>query len=234
MPPQAALALTEDRRRCTGESHQALCTFLTNPGQPLRIPAAHHPEQAELETAVFLACCKIGGLSQHPLGIVHVRPGEDQLALRLANEPYIIHYWAEFLLPRLTDDDEFSDPRDRILGVPGLRYRRERGGIFLYRPGMPASILLTGFTPRSWDRIVNGPLADYDLRLKADWTPMERAAYAAATASPTDPPSIYSPLLRRIRATAGPGPINSTGNWLGLWGWWVCRAAGWRLPVSRR
>ncbi|WP_078869650.1 DUF4158 domain-containing protein [Streptomyces sp. NRRL B-1347] len=23
-------------------------------------------------------------------------------------------------------------------------------------------------------------------------------------------------------------------NWLGLWGWWVCRAAGWRLPVSRR
>jgi hypothetical protein len=213
MPPQAALALTEDRRRSTGESHQALCALLGDTGQPLPIPSARHPEQAAMETAVFLACCKIGGLSEHPLGIVQVRPGEDQLALRLANEPYIVHYWAEFLLPRLNDYDEFSAPQDRIIGVPGLRYRRERGGICLYRPGMLASILLTGFNPHWWDRIVDR-LTDYDLlQPKPDWTSEERAAYAASAASPCDPPSIYSPLLRRIRATAGPGPINSTDAW---------------------
>lgn len=214
MPPQAALALTEDRRRCTGESHQALCALLGDISQPLPVPAARHPEQALLETAVFLACCKIGGLCEHPLGIVQVRPDEDQLALRLANEPYVTYYWAEFLLPRLSDHDEFSSPQDWITGVPGLRYRREKGGICLYRPGMPASILLTGFNPHWWQRVVDRLAPDYDLlQHKPDWTPEERAAYAAAAASPCDPPSIYSPLLRRIRATAGPGTINSTDAW---------------------
>lgn len=47
--------------------------------------------------------------------------------------------------------------------MPGLRYRRERGDICLYRPGMPASILLTGFNPRWWDRVVNRLAPDYDL-----------------------------------------------------------------------
>ncbi|MFF8994061.1 hypothetical protein ACF09H_29870 [Streptomyces sp. NPDC014983] len=214
MPPQAALALTEDRRRCTGESHQALCALLKDHGRPLPVPAARHQEQALLETAVFLSCCKIGGFSEHPLGIVQVRPDEDRLALRLANEPYLAYYWAEFLLPRLTDCDEFSSPQDRIIGVPGLRYRRERGGICLYRPGMPASILLTGFNPRWWDRVVDRLAPDYELlQSMPDWTPEERAAYSANTASPCDPPSIYSPLLRRIRATAGPGPVNGTDAW---------------------
>ncbi|WP_223778811.1 hypothetical protein [Streptomyces sp. 135] len=214
MSPQAALALTQDRRRCTGESHQALSALLEDDGRPLPVPAARRPEQALLETAVFLACCKIGGVCEHPLGIVQVRPDEDQLVLRLANEPYVTYYWVEFLLPRLADHDEFSSPQDWIIGVPGLRYRRERGGICLYRPGMPTSILLTGFNPHWWDRVVNRLAPDYDLlQPKPDWTPEERTAYAAAIASPCDPPSIYSPLLRRIRATAGPGPINSTDAW---------------------
>ncbi|MFG3016769.1 hypothetical protein ACGFZB_41220 [Streptomyces cinerochromogenes] len=90
MPPQAALAFTEDRRRCTGESHQALCALLEDDGQPLPVPAARRPEQALLETAVFLSCCKIGGVSEHPLGIIQVRPDEQQLALRLA----VLMCWA--------------------------------------------------------------------------------------------------------------------------------------------
>jgi hypothetical protein len=174
MPPQAALALTEDRRRCTGESHQALSALLEDDGQPLPVPAAGRPEQALLETAVFLACCKIGGVCEHPLGIVQVRPDEDQLGLRLANEPYVTYYWAEFLLPRLNDYEEFSSPHDWIIGVPGLRYRRERGGICLYRSGMSASILLTGFKPHWWDRVVNRLAPDYDLlQPKPEWTPKE-------------------------------------------------------------
>jgi hypothetical protein len=218
MHPQAALALTEDRRRSTGESHQALHPLLGDTGQALTIPAARHLEQARLETAVFLACCKIGGLSEHPLGIVQVRPEEDQLTLRIVSEPCIVHYWAEFLLPRLNEDGPVS-PEDRILGVAGLRYRRERGGICLYRPGAVAGILLTGFNPRWWERIVDHLATNYDLlQTESDWTPEERAAYTAAAATPFEPPSIYSPLLRRIRATAGPGPVNSTDAWHALGG----------------
>ncbi|WP_369181018.1 hypothetical protein [Streptomyces mutabilis] len=79
---------------------------------------------------------------------------------------------------------------------------------------MPASILLTGFNPHWWQRVIDRLAPDYDLlQHKPDWTPEERAAYAAAAASPCDPPSIYSPLLRRIRATAGPDTISSTDAW---------------------
>ncbi|MEV7817378.1 hypothetical protein AB0P05_43080 [Streptomyces flaveolus] len=79
---------------------------------------------------------------------------------------------------------------------------------------MPASILLTGFNLRWWDRVVNRLTPYYNLlQPKPHWTPEERAAYAAAAASPCDPPSIYSPLLRRIRATAGSGTVNSTDAW---------------------
>ncbi|MFI5619723.1 hypothetical protein [Streptomyces sp. NPDC051567] len=42
---------------------------------------------------------------------------------------------------------------------------------------------------------------------------MERAAYTAAGSSPFEPPSLFPPLLRRIRATAGPGPVNGTAAW---------------------
>ncbi|MFF3733320.1 hypothetical protein ACFYXM_24135 [Streptomyces sp. NPDC002476] len=82
--PQAALAVTEDRRRCTGEPHQALRALLPDTDQPLTIPAARHPEQAQLEAAVFLACCEIGSLSEHPLGIIQVCPEEDRTAGRIA------------------------------------------------------------------------------------------------------------------------------------------------------
>ncbi|MFL4909388.1 hypothetical protein ACJ6WF_40950 [Streptomyces sp. MMS24-I2-30] len=211
--PQAALALTEDRRRCTGESHQALHALLPDTDQPLTIPAARHPEQAQLEAAVFLACCKIGSLSEHPLGIVQVRPDEDRLTLRLLDEPYVVHHWAEFLLPRLSGE-EGEHPLDRVSGVPGLRYRRESSGISLHRPGTPARITLTGFNPRWWERIADRLTADYGLlQSEPDWTPTERAAYTAAVSSPFEPPSLFSPLLRRIRATAGTGPFNGTDAW---------------------
>ncbi|MFJ6053614.1 hypothetical protein [Streptomyces sp. NPDC092307] len=211
--PQAALALTEDRRRSTGESHQALHALLSGDDQALTIPAACHPEQAQLEAAVFLACCKIGGLSEHPLGIVQVHPGEEQLTLRLLDEPYVVHHWAEFLLPRLTDE-ESDHPQDCVAGVAGLRYRREGGGIMLHRPGMPARILLTGFNPRWWERIAERLNTNYGLlQSERDWTPTERAAYTAAVRSPFEPPSLLSPLLRRIRATAGIGPFNGTDAW---------------------
>lgn len=95
--------------------------------QPLTIPATRHPEQAQLEAAVFLACCKIGSLSEHPLGIVQVRPEEDLLTLRLLDEPYAVRYWADRLLPRLTGV-ESSFPRDAVTGVAGLRYHRESCG----------------------------------------------------------------------------------------------------------
>uniref|UniRef100_UPI002F90D842 hypothetical protein n=1 Tax=Streptomyces sp. NBC_01592 TaxID=2975889 RepID=UPI002F90D842 len=216
--PQAALALTADRRRSTGEPHQALHALLTDTGQPLAIPAARHPEQAQLEAALFLACCRLGGLSQHSLGIVHVRPQEDQLTLRLHAEPYIVHHWADFLLPRLNTDG--SDPRDRITGVPGLRYRREGSNICLHRPGMPARIVLTGFNPRWWERIAHRFTTDhYDmLQHEPDWTPAERADHTATVTSPFEPAPLFSPLLRRIRATAGPGPVNSTDAWSSIGG----------------
>ncbi|MFE5885505.1 hypothetical protein [Streptomyces hydrogenans] len=216
--PQAALALTEDRRRSTGESHQALHALLTAAEQPLTIPAARHPEQAQLEADVFFACCKLGSSSAHPLGIVQVQPEKDQLTLRLLDEPYIIYYWAEFLLPRLTGE-ESDHPQDRVSGVAGLRYRRESRGITLYRPGMPTRILLTGFNPRWWKRVADRLNSDYDLlQKKPGWTPTERAAYTAAVSSACQPPSLFSPLLRRIRATAGPGPFNGTDAWRAVGG----------------
>ncbi|TYR44820.1 hypothetical protein [Streptomyces parvus] len=42
------------------------------------------------------------------------------------------------------------------------------------------------------------------------WTPVEKAAYDAAT---TEPFGTLSALLRRIRATAGAGPVNTTDVW---------------------
>ncbi|MCT9093927.1 hypothetical protein N4G70_34480 [Streptomyces sp. ASQP_92] len=214
-----ALALTEDRRRSTGESHQALFPLLTEPGFPLTIPAARHPEQAQLEADLFLACCKIGGLSKHPLGIVQVHPTDDQLTLRLLAEPYVLHYWAEFLMPRPNPDSDASHPCDKIIGVPGLRYRCGNSSICLYRPGMPANIVLTGFNPRWWERIIGRLAPDYGLfNDEPGWTSLESAAYSAALTLPFEPPSLFSPLLRRICATAGPGPINATDAWSSMGG----------------
>lgn len=214
MASQTALALTEDRRRSTGESHQALHALLTGTGQALAIPDALHPEQAQLEALIFLACCKMGGLSQHPLGIVTARPEQDLLSLRLVNEPYVVDHWADFLLPRLADP-QASDPRDQITGVAGLRFRCEGAGVCLYLPRTPARIMLTGFNPRWWERIVGRLAENYDDQLHGapDWTSVERAAHAATASSRYAPARLFSALLRRVRATAGPGDINGTDAW---------------------
>ncbi|MFI0742670.1 hypothetical protein ACH4PU_32005 [Streptomyces sp. NPDC021100] len=212
MPRLSALAATEDRRRSTGESHQALHPLLGGRTEPLTIPAARHREQARLEAAVFLGVCKIGGRSAHPLGIVRLRPEEEQLTLRLLSEPYVIRHWAEALLPRAVEED-LSDPRDGVSGVPGLRWCREGGGIRLYRPGLPTRVVLTGFHPHWWERAVASMKNCYALFDEPDWAPLEHAAYAAWSASGMEPPDLLSPLLRRIRATAGPGSINATDTW---------------------
>ncbi|MFF2518877.1 hypothetical protein [Streptomyces sp. NPDC058086] len=224
MSHQTALAATEDRRRCTGESHQSLRSLVSPAGEALPIPAARHPEQAELEAAVFLATCKIGGVSRDPLGIVSVRPEPELLGIRMLAEPYVIRYWADMLLPRSVADDS-SDPHNRVSGVAGLRYRHERGGICLYRPGTPARILLTGFNPRWWERVTDLLRDDYQLlQDQSDWSPDERATHTAASAFPVKAAPIFSPLLRRIRATAGPGEINATDAWSSM--------GGFRLEVT--
>jgi hypothetical protein len=46
-----------------------------------------------------------------------------------------------------------------------------------------------------------------------DWTAVERAAYDAHAACPSEASALLSPLLRRIRVTAGPGTVNSTDTW---------------------
>ncbi|MFF8975087.1 hypothetical protein [Streptomyces sp. NPDC014995] len=125
MHPPAALFLTTDRRRNTGASHQALCAVLPRSGRPLSIPAARHVEQARLEAAVFQRVRALGGLSEHPLGIVRVRPQEDRLTLQLVDEPFIISHWIDFLYPRVSGEVG-DDPRDRVAGVPGLRSAERR------------------------------------------------------------------------------------------------------------
>ncbi|MER6734670.1 hypothetical protein [Streptomyces puniciscabiei] len=178
----------------------------------LTIPCARHTEQAQLEADVLLSVCHMGGLSAHPLGIIRLRPEPDRLTIQLLNAPYVIWYWAEYLLPRLNSGK--GDPRDCITGVPGLRYHREGRTVCLYRPSTPAQIILTGFVPRWWDRVVRRMHAEYqDLLQQPGWTSLERAAHEAEVASRFQPGGLFSPLLRRIRATAGPGPLNAASTW---------------------
>lgn len=214
MRSSKALDRTADRRRSTGELHQALAPLLPGDDSVLLIPAARHEEQARLEGEVFLGLRAVGGLSAHPLGIVQVRPEGDRLTLRVTDAPYVVMCWADLLLPRSSGEPS-GDPRDFITGVPGLRYHRDRGGIHLHRPGMPTRITLTGFPARWWDRITDRMHRDYGhlLQPHPGWTPEERAAYDADTGWPYPPGPVFSPLLRRIRATAGPGTVNSTDAW---------------------
>ncbi|NEA20662.1 hypothetical protein [Streptomyces halstedii] len=215
MSSPKALDRTADRRRGTGELHQALAPLLPDDDSVLLIPAARHKEQARLEAEIFLGLRAVGGLSAHPLGIVRLRPEEDRLTIRVTDTPYVVMCWADLLLPRSTGEPS-GDPRDLISGVPGLRYHRDHGGIHLHRPGMPTQITLTGFPARWWDRITDRMHRDYDghlLQPHPGWTPDERAAYDADSGWPFPPGSVFSPLLRRIRATAGPGTVNSTDAW---------------------
>lgn len=88
------------------------------------IPAARHTEQARLEAAVLQRVCAMGGLSEHPLGIVRVRPQADRLTLQLVDEPSVISHWIDFLHPKVSGDTG-DDPRDRVAGVPRLRSSRD-------------------------------------------------------------------------------------------------------------
>ena len=154
------------------------------------------------------------GLNEHPLGVVRVRPQEDRLTLQLVDEPHVISNWIDLLSPPAVNEGMGDDPRDRVAGVPGLRSCREAGGIRLYRPGMAAVMFLSGFNPRRWERIAGRREDHYGSLLRQpDWTAVEEAAYAAWAAYPRDASALLSPLLHRIRATAGPEPVNSTDIW---------------------
>lgn len=215
MSSPKTLGRTADRRGSPGELHQALAPLLPGDDRVLLIPAARHEEQARLEAEVFLGLRAVGGLSAHPLGIVRLRPEGDRLTIRVTDAPYVVMCWADQLLRRSTGEPSGS-PRDLITGVPGLRYHRDRGGVHLHRPGVPARITLTGFPARWWDRITDRMHRNCDGRLLQPhpcWAPGERAAYDIDSGWPFPPGPVFSPLLRRIRATAGPGRVNSTDAW---------------------
>ncbi|MFD6691031.1 hypothetical protein ACFWEV_34830 [Streptomyces bacillaris] len=204
---------TAARRRCTGESHQALQTLPPADQAPEFIPAASSTVQARFESDIALRAASIGGISPHPLGIVALHPTPDRLTLRLLNEPYVISHWAQTLLP--TTDPDTSPPVDAVSGVAGLRYRLGANTVHLHRPGTPARVDLTGFNPRWWQRVARS-LTELHLDTAAftrpDWTDAEHAIHDHVAGRPHDP-RIGSALLRRIRATAGPGRANGTDLW---------------------
>ncbi|KJS59931.1 hypothetical protein [Streptomyces rubellomurinus] len=207
------LALTAERRLLTGESHRSLLAMMEAGHDVQSIPEASR-EQADLEAGIFLKTCKIGGLSAHPAGILKVQPkSTTQLTIRLLDEPYVIHHWADHLLPerhsRVT-----GYPEDQIGGLPGLRYRVGPRAITLYRPGHDAEVRLTGFNTRWWTRISANAQSRRDiLATESDWTDLEKAAHTSSQKYSADDARLASPLLRRIRATAGPGEINATDAW---------------------
>ncbi|MBO1332560.1 hypothetical protein [Streptomyces sp. VRA16 Mangrove soil] len=211
-PQHTLLHLTADRRRSTGESHQSLLPLLPEDGSALSIPDARRLEQAELEADLFLTLGSMGGFSVHPMGIVRLRPRPDQLTIQLLHEPYVVWYWADLLLPRI--NDEAGHPRDRVSGIPGLRWRVVGKTVQLYRPDMPTRIVLTGSNVRWWRHVTRRMEADYPTLVRhPGWTPHERAAYEAPGPHPYPPARLFSPLLRRLRATAGTQPLNSTDAW---------------------
>lgn len=87
---------------------------------------------------------------------------------------------------------------------------------------MSARILVTGFN--AGGSASPGQLTtDYDLlQAEPDGTPTERAAYTAAVSSPFEPPSLFSPLLRRIRGDCRPWLVQRHR----------CVARGRRLPPA--
>lgn len=150
----------------------------------------------------MLRVCKVGSLTPHPLGIIRLRPEAHRLVLRLIDEPYVIRYWAESLLP-VQHKNASDDPRDQISGVWGLRYSRSSAGIALHRPVSNARIVLTGFNRRWWDRIASDIKANHDaLFTQPHWTSIERKANALTQKSrcpePARPPSV--PLTPRQRS----------------------------------
>jgi hypothetical protein len=218
IPPTITVHSTAARRRCTGEPHQALHALRADGQEWCSIPAAHGTEQTDLESAIALRVSGIGGLSKHPMGIVSLRPDPGRLTLRLLHEPYVIAFWAQLLLPIVDDSSAFSDARDAVTGVPGLRFYLSSHAVHLTRPGTPVDVRLTGFNPRWWQRIADklyhertGAQAVFAHRR---WSAIEREAVAAYRRAGTlHDARVGSALLRRIRATAGTGRANGTDIW---------------------
>ncbi|MFJ1708530.1 hypothetical protein [Kitasatospora sp. NPDC088346] len=210
------LAATADRRRCTGESHQALAALHRAGADVRTVPAPADPEQADLEAAVFLRVCRIGIRSADPLGIRSVHPEPHRLAVRLTPQPYVVRLWAEALLSARRPDHPgpHADPRDHVVGIPGLRWHTIGHAVHLHRPRTNTLLSLGGFPTRWWPRAA---AAVHRWRPEAytgaHWHAAEQAARAAQRTSALHPTTLLSPLLRRVRATAGPGPVNATDAW---------------------
>ncbi|GCD99766.1 hypothetical protein [Embleya hyalina] len=204
---------THARRSCTGESHRAL---VAPGGGECAIPAAECRQQAALESDVLLKGKGLGGLTPYPLGIVGVRPEPHRLTVRLLKEPFVIAHWAMRLLPFFDSADD--SPADAVGGVPGLRSRIDGNHVRLTRPGTTASVRLTGFNPRWWTRAVAagrpGELYEPLFELP-DWSRAERiAAQLRLPVTEEQDPRVGSAILRRIRATTGPGTANGTDVWV--------------------
>ncbi|NMI55926.1 MULTISPECIES: hypothetical protein [unclassified Streptomyces] len=152
-------------------------------------------------------------MTPHPAGIVQLRPEPNRLTIRLADEPYVIHHWADRVLPVV--DPGGGDPRDEIAGVYGLRYRITGSRVVLYRPGSQAQIRLHGFSPGWWERAATRRRREYAGSTfdTPHWTEHESRAHQLTQEAGWEPAGLLSPLLRRIRATAGDGPFNGTSVW---------------------
>jgi len=201
------IAYTGERYKGAHQEVQA------HPGKPL-IPAADTWEQALLETEFLHRGGELGSASQHPMGIVRIRPYPDRLTVVLDNEPYVIRYWVDRLLP--VD----SGPADEIRGICGLRYSRTGHHVRLYRQDTATAIDLTGFNPHWWDRAVDAAVVDARAQdatpcftgATAPWTTAERDLHTALADTICDP-HLGSRLLRRIRLTAFEGPYGGTDLW---------------------
>jgi hypothetical protein len=65
-----------------------------------------------------------------------------------------------------------------------------------------------------WEHEADGLRAyGYPLLDQPAWTPHESVAYHRTVSSRLESSWLLSPLLRRIRATAGPGPVNGIDAW---------------------
>ncbi|MEY9839523.1 hypothetical protein [Streptacidiphilus sp. EB103A] len=216
-PTQRAARLTRavrTRMACTGEHYTGVLQDLAaHPARSL-IPAAATVDQARLESEFLHRGSGLSAVARHPMGLVRLHPRPQSLTAVLEREPAVVRHWAERLLP--ID----AGPREEIAGICGLRYSRGAHHVRLYRQDTDASIELTGFPVRWWDRAVQAILANARTAGASAcfttpgglWTRSERCLYDCITDSHRDL-RLGSQLLRRIRLTAGEGVIAGTDVW---------------------
>lgn len=127
-------------------------------------------------------------------------PVSNKMAMSI---PYVIRHWADRDLPVV--DPGGGDPRDEIAGVYGLRYRITGSRVVLYWPGSQAQIRLHGFNPGWWERAATRRRREYagSTLDTPHWTEHESRAHQLTQEAGWEPAGLLSPLLRRIRATAG-------------------------------